>query len=752
MSRASRTENSSTGSDGGKLYSRRAFLTVGAAAGGGLMLSYSLPLTALAGTGAAGANSPVKLNGFISIAPDGTVTIMAMNPEIGQGVKTSLPMIVADELDADWSRVRTEQAEIDTERYGRQYAAGSTATTLNWDPLRRAGAAGRQLLIAAAASKWAVPESECSTTAGVVHHVPSQRSIGYGALAALAATMPPPDLKTVKLKDPRDFRIIGQPIPGVDSPLIVTGKPLFGIDVTVPGMLYAVFAKCPVFGGKVVSANLDTVKALPGVRQAFLVKGGAATNGLVDGVAIVADRWWQANSALDRLEVVWDEGATATQSSTGFALTAAELAKQPPTKSVRVDGDVNAAFASAARVVEGFYSFPFLAHATLEPQNCTAWVQEGKVEIWAPTQVPQPSRTMAATTLGVPESQVTVHITRSGGGFGRRLNADFVAEAAWIAKQAGVPIKLLWNRQQDLQHDFYRPAGYHNFKAGLDATGKLIAFRDHFVTFGADGKFADSAGLQQNELPARLVPNLEFVASLMPLGVPTGSLRAPGSNGQAFVFQSFLDELAHAAGKDPLDFRLELLGEPRVLPVAPGTPPTQLDFNIKRMRDVLLLVAAKSDWAKRLQLPAGRGMGIAFYYSHRGYFAEVVDASVGRDGVVKVNKVWVAGDVGSHIINPSGAENQVQGSVLDALGVALGQSITIEAGRVVQSTMAEFPLLRMDQAPPVEVHFLASDYAPTGMGEPALPPLAPALCNAIFAATGKRVRHLPIDPLLLKSA
>ena len=752
MNRTSRNGNASSKADSGVLHSRRAFLTVGAMAGGGLMLGYSLPLTAEAAAGAAGATSPITLNGFISIAPDGTVTIMAMNPEIGQGVKTSLPMIVADELDADWSRVRTEQAEIDTERYGRQYAGGSMSTTLNWDPLRRAGAAGRQMMIAAAAQKWAVPETECSTMAGFVHHAPSHRRLGYGELAALAATLPPPDLKTVKLKDPKDFRIIGQPIPGVDNPLVVTGKPLFGIDVVVPGMLYAVFAKCPVFGGKVVSANLDAVKALPGVRQAFLVKGGTNPNGLLDGVAIVADRWWQANSALAKLEVVWDEGETATQSSAYFAQTAAALAKQPPTKSVRVDGDVNTAIASAARVVQAAYSYPFLAHATLEPQNCTASVQEGKVEIWAPTQLPQPSRTVAANTLGVPESQVTVHMTRCGGGFGRRLKCDFVAEAAWIAREAGVPIKLLWNRQQDLQHDFYRPAGYHNFTGGLDADGKLIAFRDHFVTFGKDDKFADSAELQASELPARLVPNLEFGASLMPLRVPTGPLRAPAGNGHAFAFQSFLDELAHAAGKDPLAFRLDLLGEPRVLPVAPGTPPTQTDFNIKRMQDVLLLVAAKSDWSKRQQLPAGRGMGIAFYYSHRGYFAEVVDVSVGSDGVVKVNKVWVAGDVGSHIVNPSGAENQIQGSVLDALGVALGQTITIEAGRVVQSTLAEFPLLRMDQAPPVEVHFLTSDYAPTGMGEPALPPLAPALCNAIFAAVGKRIRQLPIDPLLLKSA
>jgi isoquinoline 1-oxidoreductase beta subunit len=729
---------------------RRAFLTAGAAVGGGLLLNLTVPWSALAKAENAGSTSVATLNAYIRITPAGLVTILAKNPEIGQGIKTMLPMIIADELDADWKNVRIEQAPLDPASYGPQFAGGSFATTLNWDPLRRAGAAGRQMLVAAAAQTWGVAASDCVTSAGVVTHQPTGRRLSYGEVASKAATLPAPDLKSVALKDPKDFHIIGQSVRGIDSPLVVTGKPLFGIDVTVPGMRYAVFEKCPVFGGKVVKANLDVMRAQPGVRDAFIVKGGSALDGLLDGVAIVADRWWLANKALEKLEVQWDEGATSSESSEGYARAAANLAQQPPAKSVRFDGDVERALSGAAKIVEGAYSYPFLAHATLEPQNCTALVSDGKIEIWAPTQTPQNGRQLVASTLGVPESSVTVHMTRCGGGFGRRLNNDYMVEAAAIARQAGVPIQLLWNRTQDLQHDFYRPAGFHHFKAGLDRSGKLIAFRDHFISFGANDNFAANAALQATEFPARFVENCELSASLIPLGVPVGALRAPGSNGLAFAFQSFLDEVAHAADADPVEFLLALLGERRVLPAPPGRFGKLPGFDTGRMRDVLTLVAEKSGWTAR-KLPQGTGMGVAFYYSHLGYFAEVVKASVSADGGVKVDKVWVAGDVGSQVINPTGAENQAQGAVLDGLAQALGQAITFEKGRAMQTNLHEFQLLRMHQAPPVEVHFIRSNNSPTGLGEPALPPAIPALGNAIFAATGKRVRKLPIDPTELKS-
>ena len=734
----------------GYVASRRAFLKVAATTSGGLLLSFSFP--ALAATNASAAAR--VLSAYILLTPDGIVTIAAKNPEIGQGVKTSLPMIIAEELDVDWKDVRIETAAIDSGKFGVQVAGGSTAIPRNWDNLRRVGAAGRQMLMSAAAKTWRVPESELRTASGAVTHIPTGRVLKYGELAGKAAALPPPDLATVTLKDPKTFKIVGQPTRDVDGPAIVTGKPLYGIDVTVPGMLYATYEKCPVFGGTVASANLDQVKMLPGVRHAFIVEGtlppGAVSlnAGLSGGVAIVADSWWRANVARQALQVRWNTGPSATQGSRGFETRAAELAGQKPAMVVRNDGDPESAFKSAAKVLEASYSYPFLAHATMEPQNSTAHFKDGKVEIWSPTQNGGGGRTAVAKLLGISEKDVTVHMIRAGGGFGRRLSPDAILEAAWISKEVGAPVKLLWTREDDMRHDCYRPGGFHTLKAGIDADGKLIALSDHFVSYGEDGKFASSAQLAANVFPAEFVPNLFYGASLMPLGTPTGPLRAPGSNALAVVFQSFLDEVVHASGRDPLEFHLDLLRERRVAP-APVTPPApdarvRPPFDPARMRGTLELVAEKANWGRRT-LPKGTGLGLAYYFSHMGYVAHVAEVTVASGNQVKVNKVWVAADVGSQIVNPSGAENQVQGAVLDGVGQALGQEITIARGGTVQGNFDSFPLLRMNQAPPVEVHFRLTENAPTGLGEPALPPVLPAIANAIFAASGKRIRDLPLN-------
>jgi isoquinoline 1-oxidoreductase beta subunit len=710
--------------------SRRGFLRVTALAGGGILLATYLDF----GDVAAAELADFEPNAFIRLTPDGIATIIAQNPEIGQGVKTMLPMIIADELDVDWRDVRVEQASLD-DRYERQFAGGSTATPTHWMPMRRVGAAARRMLMQAGADTWGVPVSECSTEPGEVVHEASGRRLPYVELLDRAATVPPPDLETVPLKNPDEFRIIGTPIPDVDNRAIVTGQPLFGIDITVPGMLHAVFEKCPVYGGKVATANLGEVRARPGVRHAFVVDGGDDLRGLLGGVAIVADSWWAAHAARrDVLRVTWDEGPTSAESSPGFQRQAEDLARRPPQRVLREDGDVEAALARAEATAAGAYFYPFLSHAPLEPQNCTARWQGGRVEIWAPTQTPDSGRRLVAETLGIPEDDITIHLIRAGGGFGRRLYNDYMVEAAWIAREAGAPIKLVWSREDDIRHDFYRPAGWHYFRGGTDARGRIIAWHDHFVTFGEGGEFASSAGIRDSEFPAGFIPDFTLGASMIPFGIPTGAMRAPGSNGLAFAIQSFIDELAHAGGRDPLQFRLDLLADPGE---EPGLDPTRARGVLERVRD-------RSGWGR--ELPAGKGQGVAFHYSHRGYFAEVVQATVSRAGHLSIDEVWVVGDAGRQIINPLNAVNNVQGAVMEGLGSALGMEITIANGRAEQSNFHDYPLLRLQQAPPViDVDFVITDHDPTGLGEPALPPAPPALANAIFAATGVRIRSLPLS-------
>jgi len=731
---------------------RRSFLRVTSLAGGGVLLGlYIKPPKASAQFGPA---APPVPNNYIKIDPDGTVTIMAKDPEVGQGVKTMLPMLIAEELDADWKKVKIEQTDFDDTKYAAQFAGGSLATPFNWDPMRRVGAAGRQLLVSAAAKTWGVPEAECSTAAGRVLHAGSKRSVGYGEVASKAAAMPVPDLQKVKLKDPKDYTIIGHSKRGYDVPKIITGQPLFAIDFTLPNMLFAVYQKCPVFAGKVVSANLDEIKKMPGVRDAFVVEGNVKPGtvveqdpGLEPGIAIVADSWWQAQSARKKLDVKWDEGHGAGQSSVAFAQKADELSKQPPAKTLRKDGDPDGALGSAAKVVEGAYAYPFISHAPLEPQNCTAHWQGDKIEIWSNSQIPGGGRTLVAKTLGIPEKDVTLHMQRGGGGFGRRLTNDYMVESAWISKTVNAPVKLLWSREDDFGHDYYRPGGFQYLKAGLDGSGKIVAWNNHFVSWGDGDKPAPSSTMGAGEFPARFIPNYALHTTNQPLWLKTGALRAPGSNVYAFVIQSFIDELAHAAGKDPIEFRLALLSNTPLPAPAPrpggggfGGP----DFSAERTIGVLKLAAEKSGWGKQPQSP-GRAMGVAFHFSHMGYFAEIADVSVTVENKVKVHKVWVAADIGSQIINPNFAENLAQGAVIDGLSELMGQEITLENGAVVQHNYDKHPMMRIAQAPEIEVHWLKSNNSPTGLGEPSLPPILPAVCNAIFSATGKRIRETPLS-------
>jgi len=738
-----------------KNLSRRSFIKVSAIAGGGAVFALHIsPAELFAQYGTAPSPPKFEALAFVTINPDNTFTITSKNPEIGQGVKNMLPMIIADELDVPWASCKIVQADVDQSKYGAQVAGGSTATPTNWDPCRQVGAAVRQMVLGAAAQKLGVPAAQLTTNGdGKVMHAASNRSVTYGEVAADAAKQPVPMLSMVPLKKASEYKVIGKPLKGVDTAKVVKGEPIYSIDFTLPGMLWAVYQKAPVYGAKVDTANLDLIKTLPGVKHAFVVEGANPQNltGVAPGVAIVADSWYQANSARKQLKVTWKSHPTSAQGSETFQAKADELGKQAPATSLRKDGDVEKAFAaSGAKVVEAAYMYPFISHTPLEPQNCVAHWQGDKIEIWAPSQTPAAGLAIVASTLGIQQSQIKMHLMKVGGGFGRRLTNDYVAETAYIAKQVGVPVKLLWTREDDMQHDMYRPAGYHYLKGAVDGSGKITAWKNHFVTFGTPvdpnappsptpAGYATAANIAGIQFPALFVENFDFGDTKMPLGIPTGALRAPGSHAFSYVFQSFIDELAEAAGKDPVQFRLDLLASQKY----PAPERGGDGFDAKRMIDVVKLVAEKSNWSA--PRPKGTAVGIGFQYSHRGYFAEVAEVTVDANKRVKVNKVWVAGDIGSEIINPMHAENLVQGGVIEGIS-HLMQEITFKDGAAVQSNFHQVPLLRLAQAPPVvEAHWVKSNNPPTGLGEPSLPPVLPAITNAIAKASGVRVRSLPLS-------
>jgi isoquinoline 1-oxidoreductase beta subunit len=724
-------------------FSRRSFIKVTGLAGGGLVLAFSLGPGARKALAQSGAATFVA-NAYVQVKPDGTVVLFSKNPEVGQGVKTSMPMILAEELDADWSKVHVEQADIDMERYGPQFAGGSTSIPMNWMPLRQAGAVARAMLVAAAAAELGVPESELKTENGYVIHAASGRRLGYGELAARAAEMPVPDPASLKLKSRSEFKLLGKRITGVDNQKIVTGQPLFGIDQRLPGMVYATYTKAPAIGAKAVAANLDEIKALPGVKDAFIMESngdpiefGPASPAILSGVAIIANSTWSAFQAKGKLEVDWDESEASKDSWSAATAEAQRLAPGKGQTTLTDNGDVDGAFANASARAEGFYTYQYASHSDLEPQNCTAWFKGDSIEIWAPTQTPQAAVDGVAALLGLPKEKVLLHQLRGGGGFGRRLANDSVCEVAAISKHVNAPVKVQWMREDDMAFDYYRPGGFHSFKGAIDGDGKLAAWDDHFITFTRNGTApVSAANLSPQEFPANVLGSARITQSMLSSKIPTGPWRAPGSNAIAFAVQSFMHECAVAAKRDHLEFLLEVMGEPRWL-----DPGNTRALNTERAANVIKLAAEKAGWGRTM--PQGRALGLAFHFSHAGHFAEVADVSVDANRKITVHSVTVAADIGP-IVNMSGAENQCQGAVIDGLSTMMGLEITFENGRVEQTNFDGYPILRIASAPRVDVHFIESDYDPTGCGEPAFPPAAPAICNAIFTATGHRIRTIPI--------
>lgn len=695
---------------------RRDFIKVVSAAGSGLVLGFYLPAK---GEELRSPGEPAfSPNAWLRIDTNGLTTITVARSEMGQGARTALPMIVAEELEADWEKIRLEFALAHPDKYGDMTTGGSTSVRRSWEMLRKAGATAREMLITAASQAWNVDRTTCRAENGAVIHVPSKRRRTYGQLAEQAAKLPAPT--DVPLKDSKDFRLLGKSLPRLDSREKIAGRARFGIDTKIPGMLVATIEHCPVFGGKLKSFDATKALAIKGVQRVLEVP---------NGVAVVANSTWAALQGRAALTVSWDEGPHAEFSSASIHKMFEEKSKQDG-KVVRQEGEVAAALAAAAQKIEAVYEVPFLAHAPMEPMNCIAEVRSDSAEIWVPTQSPQGAQREVAQVTGLPLEKIKVHTTLLGGGFGRRLLSDFVAEAAQLSKVMGAPVQIFWTREDDMQHGFHRPASYHRMSAALDKDAQLSAWQHHLVApsisaqlfGGGENNPRPDAVDGAAQLPYR-IPNLLVDYVMANTAVPIGWWRSVYNTQNAFVNECFLDEIAAAAKVDPFQLRLQLLPE--------GS----------RLRGVLELVADKAEWNKP---PAtGRGRGIACHACFGSYVAEIAEVSIDQTNHVRVHKVVCAVDCGP-IVNPDIIAAQFEGAVVMALSATLKSAITIAHGRVEQGNFDDFPLLTFDEMPDVEVHILPSTASQGGIGEPGVPPVVPAVCNAIFAATGKRIRRLPI--------
>ncbi|HWY05864.1 MAG TPA: xanthine dehydrogenase family protein molybdopterin-binding subunit [Candidatus Acidoferrales bacterium] len=725
-------------------FSRREFLRTGVTGGAALVVGFRLSARTFAGQAAEQEKkTPNPFDAWVRITPDNRVTLILGKSEMGQGIMTALPMILAEELCVDWKNVKVEQAPTNPKIY-ELGTGGSGSVAGSWLPLRRAGAAAREMLIAAAAEKWEVGADTCKAVDGQVVHGNPKRYLSYGELVEAAAKLPIPNFNTVPLKNSDDFTLVGHDTRRYEARVKASGSAIFGIDSRVPAMMFAVVARCPVFGGKLVSFDAAKAKAVPGVRDviAFETSGrGASTTG---GVAVLAVNSWAAMQGRNALEVKWDFGPATRESSAGlheqFLANAAK-----PGKIVRNDGDADAVLASSAKKIEAAYEFPFAAHACMEPMNCTVHIRPDGAEAWVPTQAPQWAQAVIAEAAKLPPEKVIVHTTLMGGGFGRRYQADFVMEAAQVAKAAGKPVMVLWTREDDMQHDFYRPASYHKMQGALDANGNLAAWK-HFQTstsIAAKWRQNGAEKPEQGEFGTGstipyLTPNIRIEYSLAESSVPRAWWRSVEHSTSGFVVESFIDELAAAAGQDPLAFRLKLIGADRKIPLFDAEKEPPLDT--ARLKGVLRLAAEKAGWGK--PLPKGQGRGIAAFYSFDSYTAAVAEVSM-KNGAAKLDRLVYAVDCGRPI-NPEGIRAQVESAAIYGLSAASYDAITISGGRVEQANFNDYQMPRMNDAPKTEVHVVMSKEEPTGIGEPGLPVMAPAMCNAIFAATGKRLRRLPI--------